>query len=796
MFKYYFKIFLRNIKRDKSSFAINIIGLSSGLACFFLIYLWATDELSFDKFHENKSRLYQVMLLDIDETGSEVFEDTPGLLAKALKEEMPEIEYAVSVIPSNWFDSEGIISVDNKKLKVKEQYVGKDYFKIFSYNTIQGSSDRLYSGTKNVLISDKIAQQLFSVNDNIIGKTIDWERKRFENNFTDKYEIVGVFESPPENSTEQFDIVFSYDLFYQKMQNNLANWDNSNPYTFLTLHAGTNSKAFNEKIKRFLKTKSESSDDNLLLRPYADRYLYNSYKNGVIQGGRIVYVRLFSTIGFFILLIACINYVNLSTAQATKRLKEVGIKKSIGARRKNLIAQFLSESIFLAFFSFIIAIGIILILLPQFNGLTGKNLNLNSGEILVLMIFAIITGVFSGSYPAFYISKFKPIQILKGKFPKSVGESFTRKGLVIFQFCISVILIVSVWGIYKQLELLQTKNLGYNNSNVICFKSEGEIEKNINSFLNEVKKIPGVVNATNSAHNLTNDYGRTTSITYNEWNLNRENSLANMSVNFDFFETLGVQIKEGRSFSHELTNETSKLIFNESAIKLMGINNPIGKYVKYGGRDVEIIGVVRDFNFESLYNDIKPSFYRLMPSDNNYGENIFVKVNSGDVKSTISNIQGLYTKFNAGLSLEFSFLDNDYQKLYDAERRISILSKYFASLAIIISCLGLFGLSTYTIRNRTKEIGIRKVHGSTAFNIVNLLTASFTRLVFISLIISLPLSFLIIKIWLNNFAYRIDLNLWMFLTTGFLTLIIAWITVGMQSLKAANMNPAVSLKDE
>lgn len=796
MFKYYFKIFLRNIKRDKSSFAINIIGLSSGLACFFLIYLWATDELSFDKFHKNESRLYQVMLLDIDETGSEVFEDTPGLLAKALKEEMPEIEYAVSVIPSNWFDSEGIISVDNKKLKVKEQYVGKDYFKIFSYNTIQGSSDRLYSGTKNVLISDKIAQQLFSVNDNIIGKTIDWERKRFENNFTDKYEIVGVFESPPENSTEQFDIVFSYDLFYQKMQNNLANWDNSNPYTFLTLHAGTNSKAFNEKIKEFLKTKSESSDDNLLLRPYADRYLYNSYKNGVIQGGRIVYVRLFSTIGFFILLIACINYINLSTAQATKRLKEVGIKKSIGARRKNLIAQFLSESIFLAFFSFIIAIGIILILLPQFNELTGKNLNLNSVEILVLMILAIITGVFSGSYPAFYISKFKPIQILKGKFPKSAGESFTRKGLVIFQFCISVILIVSVWGIYKQLELLQTKNLGYNNSNVICFKSEGEIEKNINSFLNEVKKIPGVVNATNSAHNLTNDYGRTTSITYNAWNLNRENSLANMSVNFYFFETLGVQIKEGRSFSHELTNETSKLIFNESAIKLMGINNPIGKYVKYGGRDVEIIGVVRDFNFESLYNDIKPSFYRLMPSDNNYGENIFVKVNSGDVKSTISNIQGLYTKFNAGLSLEFSFLDNDYQKLYDAERRISILSKYFASLAIIISCLGLFGLSTYTIRNRTKEIGIRKVHGSTAFNIVNLLTASFTRLVFISLIISLPLSFLIIKIWLNNFAYRIDLNLWMFLTTGILTLIIAWITVGMQSLKAANMNPAVSLKDE
>jgi len=785
MLKYNIKLFFRNIKKDKLSFFINLIGLATGLACFFLICLWVSDELSFDKFHENDNRLYQAMLYDTETSGDEVFQNTPGLLAKALKEEMPEVEYATSVISSNQLDSNGIISNKKEKFKAKEQYVEKDFFNIFSYKTLIGNSDDLFLGTNNVMISEQLAKKLFVSKEDAIGKAIDWDKNRYSSN---TYNVIGVFQSPPENSTEQFDIIFNYDIIFQKNKNHLNSWGNANPYTFLTLHNGINAKAFNSKIKGFLEAKSDDVGDYIFVRPYSDKYLYNTYENGTIKGGRIAYVRLFSIIGFFILLIACINYINLSTAQADKRLKEVGVKKVIGANRNTLSKQILSESTFLTLVAFIFSLGLIMVLLPQFNLITGKNLNLNIGTTIILLILTIVMGVISGIYPALYISNFKPIAILKGHFFKSKSQSFLRKGLVIFQFCISIVLIISVWATHKQLNFLQTKNLGYNKENVISFKSEGGIQKDMNTFLLELNKIAGVSKTTNALTNLTGDYGRTHSITYGDWNLNSERSLANMAVGLDFFKTLGIEVKEGRAFSQDFTNENSKIVLNEAAVKLMGIKKPIGEFVKYRNRKLQIVGVVNDFNFESLYSPIKPSFFRFLPSNRNRGENIFVKINAVNVKQTLANIENLYSKFNSGLPFDFTFLDSDYQKLYESENRISILSSYFAFLAIIISCLGLFGLVAYTVKNRAKEISIRKVFGSTVFEIARLLSMDFLKLVIVALLISTPLAYVLINKWLQSFAYHINMTWWMFGFSGVLVILIALVTLSFQSIKAANIN--------
>lgn len=789
-------IIFRNFKRNKSSFFINLIGLSTGLACALMIYLWVNAELQVDKFHENDSRLFQVMLNMPRPSGIETVPNTPGLLAQAMAEELPEVEYSAAVIHSNWFGGEGIISYENAQLKANEKYVSKDYFHLFSYGLPKENIDQVLSDNSSVLISDVIATKLFNTPENAIGKTIEWKHDFFKLNFSGTYKISGVFKKPPANSTDQFDMIFSYDLFFEKMSKNLKKWSNSNPFTFLTLKPGTDVGQFNAKIKNFIKTKEANAAGTLFIQQYSKRYLYGRYENGVQAGGRIAYVRLFSMIALFILIIACINFMNLSTAKAAGRMKEVGVKKTIGANRKALIAQYLGESMVMSLISLAFAILLVELLLPQFNVITGKHLSLifNSKLFSIVACITLITGLMSGSYPAFFLSGFSTVAVLKGRLNTSVGEIWARKGLVIFQFIISVILMVSVIAFYKQIAFIQSKSLGFKKDNVICLKKEGKLEEGLEAFLSELKNIPGAVNASNSTGNLTGAHSSTIGgITAGEDN---QIHFAHMDVNYDFFETLGIEVKEGRSYSREFGAETSKIILNETGIKLLGLEDPIGKTVKLWGNDLQIIGVVKDFNFESLYSEIKPCFFRLMDVNVNYGTNIWVKIKTGSEQETIAHIKKLYHEFNPGLAFEFKFLDDDFQVLYEAENRVAVLSRYFAGIAIIISCLGLFGLAAFTAERRTKEIGVRKVLGSSVSRIIILLSGDFTKIVLASLLISLPLSFFITKHWLNSFAYRIDLQIWYFLGAGMLTLLIAWITVGTQAIKAALANPVESLRYE
>ncbi|MDN5200995.1 ABC transporter permease [Fulvivirgaceae bacterium BMA10] len=799
MFRHNFLLTFRNFKRYKGSFFINLIGLSTGLACALLIYLWVNDEVHMDKFLKNDERLYQVKQNIPTADGPLTTDGTPGLLARTLIDEMPEIEYASSAITSSWFDAQnGVISIGDTHFKAKAQMVEEDYFNIFSWNIIHRGKDRLLPDKYAVLISDELATRLFQRTENIIGKTITWKHEDFEGEF----HITGVFEKPPANSSTQFDLLFNYEFMLEKDADNLEHWGNSGPCTYLLVKAGTNIEALNDKIRDFRKTKYKAlvgtkyleHIGTLFLQRYSDQYLYDHYENGVQSGGRIMYVKLFSIIAVFLLIIGAINFMNLSTARASRRMSEIGIKKTVGASRKALMFQFLGESMLMTLLSSMVAILIVALLLPEFNAITGKQIELSFSKEVISSILAItlITGLFSGSYPALFLSRLRPISTLKGKMDFSTGEPWIRKGLVVFQFVISLILIVSVLVVYQQIEFIQTKNLGYNKDNIMSFVREGQQDTGAEAFMNELKNIPGVVQASTFGHDLVGDYGGTGAVVWEGKKPDQRINFGNLEMDYDLIEMLEIEMVAGRSFSKELGSNRTQIIFNEAAIAAMGLEDPIGKTIKLWGQEREIIGVAKNFHFESFYEKVKPCFIQCYPDL----QNILVKIKAGMEKETLTRIEDFYQKHNKELPFDYRFLDEDYQALYAAEQRVSALSKYFAGIAILVSCLGLFGLVAFTAERRLKEIGIRKVLGSSELGIIKLLSGDFTRMVLVAIAIALPLSYLVTREWLKNFAYRIDLAWWFFISAGIMVLLIAWVTVGIQTIKVARISPTECLKDE
>ncbi len=787
MLRHNFLISLRTFYRHKSSFFINLIGLSTGMACALLIYLWVHDELTVDTFNKKDKQLFQVMQNFNRNTGVETIAGTQGLLASALAREMPEVEYAATVVPSSWFSGQGMITFEETHLKASPQFVSKDFLNVFSCDILQGNTQNLLPDMNSVAISEELAINLFHTTHNIIGKVVQWNHQEF----TDTYHITGVFAKMPANATIQFDLLFNFDAFVFKRKWD-QNWGNSDPSTFVILKEGTDVNAFNDKILGFIKSKDSKSESTLFVQQFSDRYLNGNYDNGNPSGGRIFYVRLISIIGFFILIIACINFVNLSTAKATRRIKEVGVKKSIGAARITLIWQYLSESAIISFISLLLSLCVTLLLLPQFNIFTGKNLSLEFNGPLVISMGAIflLTSILAGSYPALYLSGFNTAAIVKGKLNTSLGELFIRKGLVVFQFVISVVLIVGVLVVYKQMEYIQNKNLGYSKENIVTFELEGQPPEKLESFRTELKRIPGVINAGTYGHNLTGDHG-SIELNWDGKTPDQHMNFANIEVGVDFIETMGIEFKEGHSPTMN-GNPESQIILNEAAIQFMGMKDPIGKKVRYWGIESEIVGVTRNFNFESLHEPIKPSFFRVYPVSPYF----IVKIQGGTERNTVAQINRLYNSFASGFPFEYKFLDENYQKLYLAEENVSVLSRYFASIAIGISCLGLLGLAAFTAERRVKEIGIRKVLGSTELGIVYLLSGTFTRVVLVSIVIALPISYLIANYWLDGFAFKIKLEWWYFIGSGLFALFIAWLTVGAQALRAAKANPVDSLKSE
>jgi ABC-type antimicrobial peptide transport system permease subunit len=775
----------RNFKRFKTTFFINLVGLSVGLAGALTIYLWVHDEWSFDRYHATTGRLFRVLENQRTAEGINTYGTAP-LLAEALAEEMPEIKYAAAATPPDFFPGLTLVA-KGKTVRADAKFAGKDFFRIFSYNLQQGDVSQVLANKTAAVLSQQMAAALFGTAANAVGKTVEWQLADLKQTVI----VTGVFGPIPANSTDQFDVVLSFDAFkgIMKMGESM-NWAHDGPFnTFVVLHEGADEAQFQTKISGLLHRKLTTNKDRaLLVQPYADMYLHGEYTNGVPSGGRIEYVKLFSAIAVFILVIACINFMNLATAKASRRLKEIGVKKTLGAGRFSLVAHFLAESVLMSFIALLIALVLVELLLPQFNDITGKQLALAFKPHLMVSALgiALITGLLAGSYPAFYLSGLRPVEVLKGKLAGSVADLWTRKGLVVFQFMLSVLFIVCVFVIQRQIAFVQSKDLGYDRTGVVAFEPGFKAAQQPEAFLAELKRLSGVVNASGKLGSFIGTYdGAGIPM---EWQ-GRKIPVHHMGVSFDLLETLGIELKDGRSFSPQFRTDSVQIIVNEALVASLGLENPVGQMLDKW----RIVGVAKDFHFQSLHEKVKPLIFRLEPKATT---TILVRLAPGREQETIAQLRQLYAAFNPGQTLTYHFLDDDFQAQYAAERRVGVLAQYFAGLAILISCLGLFGLTAFTAERRRKEIGIRKVLGASEFSIVYLLSSDLTKLVGVAILLALPVSYVVVKQWLASFEYRIALEVWYFLGAGLVAVFVAWLTIGAQAWQASRTNPILCLRDE
>lgn len=793
MIKTHLKIAWRNLRRNPLFSLINIMGLSTGLASAFLIFFWVTDEMTVDAFHENDPNLYQILMKSEENGVIRVHEGTQGPLAEALEKDLPEVEDAVTVMN---LEREGMaitFSDDENTFKTEGLFASKNFFNAFSFPLIRGSIDQVLQDKDAIVVSENFALKLFGSVDEALNHQIKYSFFGKEQSG----KITGVFEDVPSNSTMKFSFVGTKKKLLEDIWTNGKEWYNTGPQTYLVLKPNTDQAAFNKKIDRFVDKYLDGNMFSLFTRKYSDAYLKGNYVDGIQSGGRITYVRLFSFIAILVLLIACINFMNLSTARVSRRFKEIGIKKTVGSTKRTLVVQFLTESIFLTCLSLILALLLVFLLIPAFNYVSGKELDLQLifQNAPVLILATLLTGLISGSYPAFYLSGFSPLATLKGAFKTHGGELFTRKGLVVFQFMASLVLIISVLIIHNQLNFALTKPIGYQKDNIVQIDLEGKAYDNIPFFFDEIEKIEGVERVGGLSQSIVREDGG--SSTYGiDW----AGKPADLKVDFivrdvdeNLTQALNIEMVEGEPFNAKLGSPESYVLFNEEAIRVMGLENPVGQKINLWGEDKTILGVMKDFHTASVMQPISPVVFKYSPNNLALA---MVRIHSGSEMKTIENIKRLYTDYNPGYNFNFTFQDQMFNAQYSSEQRILSLSKYFAILAIFISCLGLFGLAAFNNEMRVKEIGVRKVLGSSTYAILQLLFLDFLKLVLIAILIASPVAWYLMSGWLQQFAYRTNIGWTVFAIASILTILIALLTVSFQAIKAASANPVKSLRTE
>ena len=789
MLKNYLQIALRNFWRNKSFSFINVFGLALGMACSLLIMLWVQDEKAVDGFLKDTDRLFSIYERQYYDNKIQAFHGSPGVLPDEIKKVIPEIQYASGMA----WNEKNTFQVGNKIMKEEGNHAGEDFFKIFSYQLLEGNAETALNTPASIAISRKMAQDFFGSPQAAIGKTIRYE------NFRD-FKITAVFENIQRHSSRKFDFLINWHSFLER--NSWAKeWGNNGPATLIKLRAKANPFAVEKKITKFLdnynKEQSAAFRIELGIQRYDDLYLHSNFKNGKIAGGRIEYVRLFSIVAVFILLIACINFMNLTTARSVKRAREIGIRKVVGAVRASLRSQFLGEAVLLSFFAIIISLGLVALALPSFNSITGKEIPLPVDKSLFwlsLVALALVTGLISGSYPAIFLSSLNAIRVLKGTLKFSTGAAWFRKGLVVFQFTLSTILIIGMIVISKQVEYVQSQNLGYDRENLIYIPLEGDLTGKYNLFKQQALKMQGVKHVTRISQTPTQIENGTGGV---EWEGKDPKTLpmfTQVSVGYDFTKTMNIKMVEGRDFSKEFATDSVGYIVNEAALKKIGYKDPVGKPLTFWQRKGTIIGVAKDFHFNSLHEQINPLIIRY-GEEEGYGA-VLVRTAPGQTKQAIASLERLCKQLNPQFPFTYYFSDEEYQKLYRSEQVVSKLANSFAFLAIFISCLGLLGLAMFTAEQRTREIGIRKVLGASIASLFTLMSREFIFLVCIALLIASPVAWWLMNNWLQNYAYRTPISWWMFLVAGGLAIIIALITVSFQATKAAIANPIKSLRTE
>ncbi len=793
MVKNYIKLAWRNLKRNKSFSSINILGLALGLTCSLLIMLWVLDEKSVDGFHANGKSLFQVYERWTFDGKTTASYPTQGLLAEELKKVFPEIEATAGTENVAGPNAANTFAANNKILKSVGLFAGPDYFKMFSFPLLQGNRQTAIEAPGTIAISEKMAIQFFNGANKAFGQTILFDNK-------ENLKITAVFRDIPASSSQQFDFLRSWPDFKKENGNWIYGWENTDLSTYVQLKENVNVAQFEPKIKDFIyryEQKRAGNSIELALQPYAEKYLHSNFKNGILDGGRIEYVRLFSLVAIIILLIACVNFMNLATVQSAKRAREVGLRKVIGAGRSSLIAQFLGEAVLITLLSVVIALIAANIILPFFNSITGKQLSIPFDKPLFwcwILALLLGTGLIAGSYPALFLSSLKPIKVLKGTFLFSNSGIVFRQTLVVFQFALSLILMVGMIVIYGQLNYIKTKNLGYNRENLLYIPIEGDLIQKYQLFKQAAGSSAGIVDVSKMRSSPTVIENHTGDINWPGKDMHTVISFANCVVGYDFVKTMKLELKEGRDYSREFATDSVGFIVNEAAVARMGYKHPIGETITWGNHPGRIIGVLKDFHFNSLHQAIEPLIIRL--DDNwSYGT-ILVRIASGKTQEAIASLEKICKSLNPKFPFSFRFSDDEFTKLYKSETLAGQLANIFGFLAIFISCLGLFGLASFTAAQRCKEIGVRKVLGASVGQIVSMLNTKFLKPVAIAMAIAFPVSWFALNNWLQNFEYKIKMEWWIFALAGIIAIIIALITVSFQTIKAAIANPVKSLRSE
>ena len=805
MIKNYLKISFRNLWKNKAFSAINILGLSIGIATCLLITLFVMDELSYDKYNDKADRIYRVNV-DLKFGGADQkFAVASAPMAFTMVKDYPQVENAVR------FRNYGPSLVKKGEQNIKEEriiFADSTLFAVFTLPMLQGNPRTALTEPNTVVITKTIADKYFG-SVNAVGQVM-----RFDNQ--NNFKVTGVIKDVPENSH------FNYDFFVSMAgaeESRNAVWASFNFNTYLLLHKGidpklvetklseTTKKYFWPQVQQMMKVdpddfKKSGNYINFSLIPLPNIHLYSDRIAELAANSDIQIIYIFSLVAIIILLIACINFMNLSTARSANRAKEVGIRKVLGTQRFSLISQFLTESVLMSLLSFFLAIEIALLLLPYFNQLAAKKLSLSPAShpllIPALFAFAVIVGLLAGSYPAFYLSAFKPIQVLKGKLSAGFKQSYFRSSLVVFQFAISIGLIIGTIVIYNQLTYIQNKKVGFDKDQVLIIKNGEALGKQAKAFKNEVLRFRGIQSGSISGF-LPIPSSRTDQPFFPEGEMDPQKAVAMQywTIDHDYIPTLGMEIKQGRNFSKDMLTDSNAVIINETAATLFGFKDPIGKKIS-AFKDVihpeerdnkTIIGVVKNFHYESLRENIGALCFTL-------GEATQALTFRTDAMNAAANIQALWKKLAPAEPFEYSFMNEDFNRMYNAEQRIGKIFISFAILAILIACLGLFGLATYASEQRTKEIGIRKVLGATVTNIVSMLSKEFLKLVILAALIAFPVAWWAMHKWLQNFAYRIEISWWVFAIAAVAVVLIALFTISFKAIRAALSNPVKSLRTE
>ncbi|MGA0557897.1 ABC transporter permease [Larkinella sp. VNQ87] len=788
MIRNYLTVAWRNLISNKAFTIINILGLALGMAASLLIFLWIRDELSIGTQYKNGAHLYRIMEREYTDGKVVADDDTPGLLADELKKQFPEVVHAAGF---SWQEGH-VLSVGTKVMRHTGGFAGADWFSIYSIPLLAGAPATALDAPNSLAISRKLAGLYFGSPQKALGQPI-----RFDNQ-TD-YQVTAVFENLPATSPDHYDFLLSWPAFLAR-EPWLKEWTNGGPATRIQLRPDADVAQVDAKLKWFLKGRNTDFGPtfyiNLFLHAEKDAYLYSNFKEGYLDGGRIEYVQLLGIVAVFLLLIASVNFMNLATARSVKRAKEVGVRKVVGAERSTLIGQFMGEALLLTTLALGLALGLVSAVLPLFNQLTGKQLSMpvtEPGFGLTLLGLWLAMGFLAGSYPALFLSALNPVRVLKGTLRFGAGAQLFRRGLVVFQFMLSMLLMVGTVVIYQQLNYIQTKNLGYNRENLITIPSEGAIAEKFALFKQELQQKPGIQAVSNMQTTPLSNGNTTESVSWPGKDPNAAISFNNTAVGYDFARVMNVKFRQGRDFSPEFGTDSANYLINEAAAKRIGYQNPVGKPLTFWSKPGKIIGLLEDFHFNSLHEPIRPLIVRL--ADHHYG-NILIRTQPGQTEEALTSIKTLCRKLNPNFPFTYSFVDAEYQKLYRSETVVGKLATLFAGLAIFIACLGLFGLAAFMAEQRTKEIGVRKVLGASVGNVVALLSTDFLKLVVIAIIIASPVAWYVMHEWLQGFAYKIDIGWWVFALAGFLSVGIALLTVSFQSIRAALTNPVKSLRSE